>query len=101
MVAPEADQLRLVASRVKVINVRAPRTFFNALMAAASQTNTLESTRIPLEHGARAGTHAHPQPTTVPSPLFLARGTAEPAKAQFLIEHGDPVSQVWTAVGHR
>jgi ankyrin repeat protein len=99
VVAPEPEKVRLVAGHVRDINVRAPRTSFNALMVAASHTNTLESVRILLEHGARVGAKEDPQPSTVPSALFLASGTAEPAKARLLIEHGDPISRIWTRLG--
>jgi hypothetical protein len=94
-VAPEPEKLKLVVHQVRDVNVRAPRTQFNALMVAASHTNTLDSVRVLLDHGAKVGAQADPQPATVPSPLFLASGTAEPAKAALLLARGDSIAQLW------
>jgi Tol biopolymer transport system component/ankyrin repeat protein len=95
-VAPEPEKLKLIVHRVRDVNVRAPRTQFNALMVAASHTNTFESVRLLLDNGAKVGVQADPQAATVPSPLFLSSGTAEPAKATLLLARGDSVAQVWT-----
>jgi len=96
VVAPEADKLKLIVDKVADINIRAPNTRFNALMVAAAHTQTRGAIQILLDHGARLDSKADPQPSTVPSPLFLASGTAEPAKAALLLANGDSFSRLWT-----
>jgi ankyrin repeat protein len=96
VLAPEPEKLKLIVDKVRDVNVRAPKTGFNALMVAAAHTNSIESVRVLLDNGAKVGSNENAQPNTVPAPLFLASGTAEPAKARLLLERGDSFSKVWT-----
>jgi ankyrin repeat protein len=96
VVAPEKDKLKLIVDKVADINIRAPKTGFNALMVAAAHTETRDSIQILLDYGAQPDAKAAAQPSTVPSPLFLASGTAEPAKAALLLANGDSFSHLWT-----